>query len=264
MSQSIEIAEVDVEGEKNKFISIVSTTIGSGGRLCNQIIRNILFSKLAKKYNLKIIYGFEESMKKLGIDLFKDGTVIHPRTILLHDDDFLRFLNCETLQSNIMGTCTYFQNQANADYLKGYFKCAPIKQNIMEKNKYHKRYDNNNDVFIHVRLDDAVAFNPGCDYYEKVLNGIPYDKGFISSDTIEHPICQKLISKYNLTPIEKDEVETIMFGSTCRYIVLSNGTFSWFIGVIGWYSTVFYPDPELTTKWHGDIFNFNDWNKIKL
>ena len=105
MSQTIGI--VEVEGEKTKFVSLISTTVQSAGRFCNHIIRNVICSILAKKYNLKISYSFEEGMKELGIDLYKDGTVIHPTTILLHDDDFLRFLNCETLQSNIMGTCTY-------------------------------------------------------------------------------------------------------------------------------------------------------------
>jgi len=257
MSQTI-----GIEGIQNNFVPQISTTVRSAGRLCNQIIRNVVFSILAKKYDLKITYGFEEGMKELGIDLYKDGTVIHPTTILLQDDDFLKYLNNNELSSNIIATDTFFQTPENADYLKGYFQCAPIKQIIMEKNKYKPRYGNNNDVFVHVRLDDVANYNPGCDYYEKVLNGISYDNGFISSDTISHPICQRLISKYRLTPINMNEIHTIMFGSTCKYIVLSHGTFSWFIGVIGWYSTVFYPNPELITRWHGDIFNFKDWNKI--
>jgi hypothetical protein len=42
-----------------------------------------------------------------------------------------------------------------------------------------------------------------------VLEKIQYDKGYISSDTITHPTCQRLINKYNLNTINQGEVETI-------------------------------------------------------
>jgi len=98
------------------------------------------------------------------------------------------------------------------------------------------------------------------EYYDKVLQKISFTNGYISSDTIHHEICIKLIEKYNLHIISKDEVATIQFGSTCKYIVLSSGTFSWLIGLFGFYSQIYYP--EEYKKWHGDIFVFDDWNKI--
>ena len=67
--------------------------------------------------------------------------------------------------------------------------------------------------------------------------------------------------KYNLKIIDYDEVNTIMFGSTCKHIVLSNGTFSWLIGFLAYYSTVYYP--KIIHKWHGDIFIFDSWNEIE-
>lgn len=60
-----------------------------------------------------------------------------------------------------------------------------------------------------------------------------------------------------------NEIDTIMFGSTCKNIILSNGTFSWMIGVFGYHSTIYYPDPKLKECWHGDIFVFDDWNKVQ-
>jgi hypothetical protein len=51
-----------------------------------------------------------------------------------------------------------------------------------------------------------------------------------------------------------------MFASSCKNVVLSNGTFSWLIGLLGFYSNVYYP--KIKTVWHGDIFVFPDWNEI--
>jgi hypothetical protein len=53
-----------------------------------------------------------------------------------------------------------------------------------------------------------------------------------------------------------------MFGSTCKHIILSGGTFSWLIGFLSRNSNVFYPD--IKTKWFGNIFNCSKWKKITL
>jgi len=52
-----------------------------------------------------------------------------------------------------------------------------------------------------------------------------------------------------------------MFGSVCKNIILGGGTFSWLIGFLALSnSNIFYP--ELKEKWYGDIFSFNNWNKV--
>jgi len=44
-----------------------------------------------------------------------------------------------------------------------------IKSNIIQKNKFKERYNNNNDLFIHIRLGDIEHFSPGIDYYLKSI-----------------------------------------------------------------------------------------------
>ena len=100
--------------------------------------------------------------------------------------------------------------------------------------------------------------------YNKVIEDIQFTNGYISSDSLDHPICNELIQKYNLKPLlTEDCIDIIMFGSTCKNIILSNGTFSWMIGALGYHSTIYYPDPKLKQSWHGDIFVFEDWNKVQ-
>jgi hypothetical protein len=43
-------------------------------------------------------------------------------------------------------------------------------------------------------------------------------------------------------------------------IVLSNGTFSFLIGLFGYNSIIYFPTIKI--KWHGDIFIFPDWNRV--
>ena len=128
-------------------------------------------------------------------------------------------------------------------------------------NKFNNRYKNNNDVFIHVRLGDVSEHNPGFEYYNKVLSQLNFENGYIASDSLEHDTCKKLITKYNLKVIDYNEVETIMFGSTCKYIVLSGGSFSYIIGLFGFFSKVFYTKGG--NKWYPDeLYMIDDWLEV--
>jgi hypothetical protein len=100
------------------------------------------------------------------------------------------------------------------------------------------------------------------EYYDKLLQQMEYKKAYISSDSITHPLCEELILKHKLHVFGETEVKTIQFASTCKYVILSKGTFSWWIGFLSIYSTVFYPEMENETVWKKDIFDvFSHWNK---
>ena len=146
--------------------------------------------------------------------------------------------------------------------LKYYFDKVKIRLNVIKNNIFKERYDKNNDLYIHLRLGDVESrFKNIYEYYEKSISKLKFDNGFISSDDVNHNICQKLIQKYNLKILNYDEIETIMFASTCNHIVLSGGTFSWLIGFLAFFSkNIYYP--TITNKWYGDIFVFNHWRTI--
>lgn len=240
-----------------------NTTINSAGGFCNHVIRNIFCSIFAKKHDIVFTYSYYNEIKELGIELYTSGKKYYSNNIKVNDNEhFFKLLNKTSLNYNIFVLECFFQSPEYANYLREYLSSEDIKQNIINKNIFNDRYNKNNDLFIHVRLSDAVQYNHGFDYYDNVLQELEFENGFISSDEIDHEICSSLIKKYNLQVIQYNEVQTIMFGSTCKYIVLSNGTFSWMIGILGWFSKIFYPDPKLINSWHGDIFIFDDWKKI--
>jgi hypothetical protein len=144
-------------------------------------------------------------------------------------------------------------------------------QSIIDHNQFGHRYKNNNDLFIHVRLGDLLDVQKkdgrkcyhSFEYYDAICSKLSFETGYISSDSIDHEICQTLIKKYNLNVYNAHEVSTIQFGSTCKHIVLSPGTYSWLIGVLGFYSDKYYSMKHIDT-WHGDIFVFPDWNVVEF
>jgi len=243
-----------------------NTTVYNGGGICNQIIRNVCVSEIARKYNLKFSYICYPETLELGIPLFIGGNHFYPTYMEFDDDKFEEYIDVngpQVLQQNIYVHPYYFQTPFTARYLRQLFSTEPVRTDIIQANKYRERYEKNVDLCIHVRLGDAAQFNPGLEYYDHMLQNVTpwYDTGYIVSDEIGHPLCQELIQKYRLTVFEGSPIETLMFGSTCKYILTSGGTFSWMMGVLGFFSQVYCPNMENLTPWHGNIFVFEDWIK---
>ena len=208
----------------------MSKTTTGNGRLCNQIIRNLALSILAEKYDLYVEYSnYDNINNKLGIELFV-GNQKYDKTVRINDNNYMNYFN-----NNI-------KNNANFDFMRNYFQIEEIttilhnnlinkKKNIIDKNPYKERQNNNNDVFLHIRLSDAKQWNVGIDYYIHCINSFKYDNIYIGSDNFNDELIKKLKILYpSIIFIEKNPIETIQFGSTCKNIILSHGSFSAVIG----------------------------------
>jgi hypothetical protein len=256
-------------------------TNGTAGRFANQFYRNMACSFIAKRYNLKFKYSYEEEFKQMGIDFFTEGTEFYEGIAYPTEFNFFQFITSndpmyspKLCKWNFILHGIYCQTKEFTIYLKEYFNQKEIKNKIISCNPYIERFNfpeghelvtqqnikpiGNNDVFVHVRLGDVPQYCPSLQYFDSILSGLKFDKGYISSDTISHSICQALINKYKLIIYNSGEPDTIQFANTCKYIVLSNGTFSWMMAFFGYFSTVYYP--KLKFGWHGDIYQFPEWN----
>ena len=238
----------------------MNTTLTLQGRFGNAFFQNMVLYFIAKKNNLHTGYRCHEQMNDLGIELF-DGENTYSNTITLNDSNFFKILTEQNnANTSILFSDMYAQTPEFSHFLRQYFNEPEQKQKIINKNRYNTQFNNNSDVFIHVRLGDIAHLNiHNFEYFDSVLQTISFENGYISSDTITHPTCQKLIEKYNLHIFQSNEVDTIHFANTCKYVVLSSGTFSWLIGLFSYYSKVYYPN--IVKEWHGDIFCFSDWIK---
>ena len=237
----------------------------SHGRLCNHIIRAHVASFISKTRYLKFNYGeYYDKMIALGIKLYTEGTKTYRAEQKIHEVDVMTYININyPITRNIELNTKYFQTAEVSNYLYNYYRNPENQSSIIEANRFKSRYNNNNDLYVHVRLGDVADSNQGFAYYDKAISQISFEKGYISSDTIDHETCKMLINKYGLIPINYDEVETIMFGSTCKNIVLSSGSFSYIIGLFGFFSKVYYLK-NLRNWCPAELFFIDDWTEISI
>ena len=199
----------------------MTTTTANNGRLCNQIIRNVAVSIIAEKHDLMVTYANKDWIQTLGIELFC-GKNNHNETMVLKDDNYFEILNKDTFSYNLDPNGHYFQTKEITFFLYGHFRSKSSAKRIIEKNVFQTRYKNNNDVFVHIRLGDAAQHSPGMDYYLRAIRTVgEFDQLYIASDDIHHPIIRGIIEQYpnaQLNTEPNDEIHTIQFGSTCRFV----------------------------------------------
>ena len=252
--------------KEERAFSLINNTNINKGRFGNLFFANMYLHFLSIKYDLKCNYKFQEKFKKLGF-LFNNGNKMYNKNLLITKNNYLHILDNNYEPSNIIITNeNWFQSNPFCLILQNYFNEKERKEQIKKTNIFRNRYGKNNDLFIHVRLGDISDKTQFLfPYYEKMLSSIKFNKAFISSDSINSPFCKKLISNYKLEIIELNDIETIMFGSTCNNIIMTGGSFSWLIGFLAFESeNIYYPDTErFKEKWFGNIFNFTKWNCVK-
>jgi hypothetical protein len=237
-------------------MSVYNITGRTNYRFGNLLFFTYIIDYLARENDFAIVYEQYNFIVSLGIPLYISGVTGYTTTCKINDTKLDSLLKNPKLNSFIT-LSGYVQTPSVAKYIKSLI--TTHKESITKCNPYTY---NNNDVFIHVRLGDRIEHkaDTAYEYYDKVLSELQFDNGYISSDTIEHDTCKQLIEKYNLTVFTADEVKTIQFGSSRKQIVLSLGTFSWYIGAFSFESTVYFP--EIKHVWHGDIFVIPEWNKV--
>lgn len=240
----------------NSFLITTLSIRHDNGRFCNQLIRCIATSLVSEKHNLKTKYSVPDS---LGLNLF-NGCERWPSTIELTDTNYFDILNSEKIETNLDPNNSFFQTREIIEKVYEFIQSS--QESIISSNHFKERYSKNNDCFVHVRLGDASQWNPGFEYYSKVIGNLKYDTLYISTDQPDHPLLFEIKSKYPATIIQYNEVDTIKFASTCKYIVLSHGSFSSCIGYFSFFSEVYYPEFWFLKRWCGDIFSIPGWHRV--
>jgi len=240
------------------------TSTRNNGRLGNQIIRNLAVNLIAEKYNLKVNYCNKDLINKLGINLFS-GDNTYKSVKELNDNNYFTIYNCDDLNYDLNPNNSYFQTKEITNFLYNHLHKDIIKSQIIEKNVFKERYNNNNDLLIHIRLTDVAHLNPGINYYLNTIKMINFENMYISTDDKNHNIIKKILELYpNSQLINYDEINTFQFSSTCKNIILSHGSFSAVIGYLAFFSNIYYPEYEKNKIWYGDMFSINNWTKISL
>lgn len=248
----------------------MATTIAHGkGRLCNQVIRSLAVSLLAKKHNLHVQYQHSGLITdKLGIQLFV-GENRYNETKKVGESEYLDVLNQnDIIKHNVDLYNGYYQSTKITDMIYEHLHTDEQKNSIMMHNQYKERYNNNNDLFVHIRLTDAERFNPGIKYYLNAIGSVSFENLYIGSDNFNHPMIAHIQKHYpNAVLLRYNPIETIQFASTCKHIILSNGSFSAVIGYLAFFSsTIFYPEYGATGNgWCPmGMFRNKNWKAIEV
>jgi hypothetical protein len=241
------------------------TTVCPYGRFGNHFIRDIAMSLLAQRHDLHVNYSNSNMIQQLGIDLFR-GTTIHRDTTILTDSNYFKFYNSASLTCNLNPNTdySYLQTREIIDIIYKHLRETEVQSKIISYNPFKDRYNNNNDLYVHVRLGDIIKFNPGLVYYTNAIKNVKYDKLYISTESPEHEYIQTLLKEFpNSQLVPYDEIKTIQFASTCKHIILSHGTFSSIIGYLAFFAeNVYFPEFEKGKRWYGAINFIPSWKKL--
>lgn len=219
------------------------------GRLGNVLLQSVGIRLLAIKFNLKVSeYNNQYKFENIGFKKYS-GENSFDSTLDIYDNNLLELLNKSHIDTNI--------NFDGLFQLKDFV----LKYRYDIKNSFDITYDEQSidNIFVHVRLDDAQHHNPGYEYYKKCLENTKFNIGYISSDSKDNYIVNKLINEFNLVLYQNNPIDTINFAKNFNKLILSEGTFSWWIGVLSKASEIYYPKYSEKPLWHGDIFVYDDW-----
>lgn len=226
------------------------------GRLGNNLIQYFVTYFFAKKFNLyhnvNPFFGQSNWGEYFNITIIPQGNK-GEEVFYVTDDNFLELYNKETLPLRHYIFVGFFQYK---NFLNKF------REDIKKILNITYPPSNTNQLFIHYRIGDIIGDRRmlPIEYYEDAISKMEFNSGYISSDTIEHEFCQILISKYNLIPFNSSSpIEVINFAKNFKNIILSDGTFSWWIGFLSEDSNIICNERDY--KWFGDIF-LDDWYRL--
>jgi len=229
--------------------------INYAGRLGNNMLQYATAKIFSNKFKIKLLtpaisgdINFTELIKPNDDDKFE---TYDNKTIIVNNQNILDLLSKDNCDPATYVFDDFFQ----------------IKEFILTytddiKNIFHNNVSDINQVFVHYRIGDIEFLKNmlPIEYYIEALEKIGIYGGVISSDSPEHKNVKLLSEKFNLEILNKPPLDTIILGPKYNNLVLSEGTFSWWIGVLSNAEQIIYNDRE--RFWHGDIFCYDDWIKL--
>ena len=215
----------------NEIINIIDINIHT-----KKIIQKFFINKYSKKDIIFIDELFLNNIINNNLQINKDYIYICHRVFCQRNKNY-----------NFILKILQYINDINNTFV----------QNIINNNKFKDRYNNNNDIFIYIRAGDIYEQKkskiiPTFDFYNKIIKKLKnkYSHIYICSNDKNNNIIKKLNNLYKIIYIEKGKIENILFGSTCKYIIMSSGSYSFLFGLLSFFSQKVY-----FNRFHNIIYN---------
>jgi len=226
-------------------------SIQYSGRLGNNLFQYVAAYIFAKKFGFNISSGVVEN--KFDLPLL-NGESIGGNIIDVDDNNFMFLLESETLEQAHYRFVGYYQNR---DFI---LKYGPEIKSLFNLTFTEVPKDQ---VFVAYRIGDINGERQmlPIEYYQDALRKIGANSGFITSDSPNHPNVIQLANEFNLLIYNESPIETIDFAKNFNNLVLSEGSFSWWMGFLSSAENIYYN--ERPRFWHGDMFVLPEWKPLK-
>jgi hypothetical protein len=230
-------------------------TLTYDGRLGNNLIQYVTSLFFAKKHNFyfKIPPNYESNNWDWLIKYSKINGLVGEGTIEVNDINFLDMFNTNNIRPNHYHFNGFFQS-------KNFF--TKYEFDIKSLLNINHKSVNKDLVFVHYRIGDIENDRRmlPLEYYIDALENTKFNGGYISSDSLDHKNCTFLMKTYNLKAVHGlSPINTIYLGKNFNNLVLSEGTFSWWIGFLSEAENIICNKRDYL--WHGDIF-LDRWKKL--
>jgi hypothetical protein len=230
-------------------------TVKYYGRLGNQIFQYIAASIFSEKHNLYLDFQTEQLGGYRNLSLLLKHISGENKNefpiVEINDFNFLEYLNRDSIEP-----CHYIFN--------GFFQLRDFiinYENEILKKFLYLNSEKKDGFVIHLRMDDIVNYvgNLDYNYYKTCIEKINKTKGYIITDDPDSELTKKLIKDFDLELYHKNEYDDLIFATKFDNIILSQGTYSFWIGFFGQSKNIYYSTRP--PVWHGDIF-LDNWNDV--
>ena len=221
------------------------------GRLGNKFFQNLAISIVARKFDLYTVYhegydiydfsGGVDNFEELGIDLFSGNCCLrqlHKDEVILSSATLPHLLDPKTECPQVIyrafasDDATWLQTASWAHMLLSDV-IPTLQPGLLRANPWRDRAGKNNDLFVHLRLGDATQWTPrAVEDFCVAIKATKYDDIYVASDSLSHQDVRILQTQFGAKLFNASTVKTIQFGSLCKHIIVTDGTFGWMIAAL--------------------------------
>lgn len=227
------------------------------GRLGNCLFQYSAARIFAQKFGLRISRDSNTYLAKMAgplVNYVQDGIEIHSPVIVLDDSNYFQLLGSDSVPQAHYVLSSGMQNPTFIQTCLSWMR-ETIKLDEIEKE--------DNSLLVHVRLGDCDG-SPRrlpIEYYQDAIRNTAFSKGYICSDTMDHPDVENLMEEFGLIPYDIPAVQILKNSKQFDKMILSEGTFSWWLGSLSDASEIVINRRLRDHQWHGDIFVFPNWKE---
>jgi hypothetical protein len=232
------------------------------GRLGNCLIQYSAARIFASEYGLSMNpesnrYIFKLAGSAVNLYLGSSSSIDHLNKKIIREADYLQLITKDSIDPAHYIIQDSFQDPNFV---------ALFTEEIRETVRMPESSRIPNSVLCHVRLGDCDNSERRLPYgyYRDALKSLSFDTGVITSDSPDHPDVRSLAREFSLEISGLNPMQTLLSSNSYEKCVLSEGSFSWWIGLLSKAPQILINRRLRERPWHGDIFIFPEWRETRF